>query len=642
MPPSSPPRELSTPQRPDRPAGGHDPSMQERLDRLALPRDLSMQERLDLLTGRPGFRGVGGAALEEIAVALECVHVPGGARLVKRGETGVPFFLVGHGGLQASFVDSDGHPHVVFEYFRGSSVGEALLLSGRPSPLDLYAIRDSLLLRLTRERFDALVARRPELSLGIAQLLAARLSDVLALPEALAPFCRATDRLPRSIVVLSGGGDDVRRTGDLVAAALSRTRRAARLTTHDGHDAVSEVRSGRCPSLELVILECDTSDSGWLDFCLRQADRVMVLAQAGAAGLRDGSCAGWDSAKFTRLPGRIELALVHPRLTAMPHASPELARLPGVVRVHHVRAGDENDAERLARWLMDRPVGLVLGGGGAYGIAHVGIFKALEEARVPVDIVGGTSMGALFAGGVAMGWSADRMMEQVRLLFASRWALYDPTVPFRSLLAGRKMDRVLERFFGGIRIADLWRPFFCVATNISRARLHVNECGSLKDAIRSSCSIPGLFPPHRAGGEVLVDGGLVDNLPIDIMADRCHGPIVAVDVFPYERGAKAGGPARGSVFERMRRLKPLSAPVFDTLTRSTFVGSQRATEQALSRHPPALHLVLTLSEFGILEWHAYEALFQAGYACAKRRLDAGALPRSLWEGRVDGAHLGGI
>jgi len=197
---------------------------------------------------------------------------------------------------------------------------------------------------------------------------------------------------------------------------------------------------------------------------------------------------------------------------------------------------------------------------------------------------------------------------------------------------------VLRGLFEDIDIAELWTPFFSVSTNISRAQRQVHEEGALYDAIRASCSIPGLFPPHEAVQQFLVDGGLVDNLPIDVMAERCRGPMIAVDVFPYRRRREAAQERlRGSRWDLLGRIKQYvrtKPMIFDILMHATLVGSQHATEMSLSRNRLALYLEPQLSRFGLLDWRAYESLFQAGYACARRELESGALPRSLWEGPV--------
>jgi predicted acylesterase/phospholipase RssA len=225
------------------------------------------------------------------------------------------------------------------------------------------------------------------------------------------------------------------------------------------------------------------------------------------------------------------------------------------------------------------------------------------------------------------------MMDHVRSLFASRFALVDPTIPFKSLLAGKKLDRVLRGLFGDIAVLDLWIPFFCMATSLVHARPEVRESGGLRDAIRSSCSIPGLFPPFRALADLLVDGGVVDNLPIGVMSERCRGPVIAVDVFPYERPGRAGAQNLLSyVLDWFRPGANADTPLFDTLMRATLTGSQRTTLEARAHHPPALYLTPRLEPFRVLDWRAHEAIFREGYDCARREIDTGALPRSLWEG----------
>jgi predicted acylesterase/phospholipase RssA/CRP-like cAMP-binding protein len=584
---------------------------------------------------------------------LELVHVKGGARLVERGQSDAPFILIVQGGLRASYRDRNGRRHVVFEFFRGATVGEGLVLSGRPSPLDLHAIRDSSLLRLSAEKFTVLATQHPELILTFARYATSRMIDLFGSTEFLSSFTRRADRIPRSITLVSTSQEDTRRMRGLLAEALSKSRVTTRVSLRDAPSALGrepEAPEGVADARflgwlddldtrsDLLVFECEPADRSWMEFCVRQADRIMVLMGDGDRRSVRGEVDWWRAAKLEEPPAHLELAIVHGGSTELPRGGAAYAELPGVSRLHHVRK-DVRDAERLARWLLDRPVGLVLGGGGALGIAHIGVLRALEEAGIPVDIIGGTSMGAIFAGGYARGWSAGSMMERVRHLFASRFALYDPTIPFSSLLAGRKLDRILERFFDDIDIADLWTPFFCVSTNISRARRQVHDSGNLRDAIRSSCSIPGLFPPFQAVRQLLVDGGLVDNLPLDVMAERSPGPIIAVDVYPYQRTKpETSPPSRRPVRNLARKLKLFASMMpghpwlFDVLTKATLVGSQRTTELSLSTHPPALYLVPSLTNFRVLEWTAYEALFEAGHACAKHEIEKGALPRSLWEG----------
>jgi predicted acylesterase/phospholipase RssA len=208
------------------------------------------------------------------------------------------------------------------------------------------------------------------------------------------------------------------------------------------------------------------------------------------------------------------------------------------------------------------------------------------EAGIPIDYVCGTSMGAIFAAGLALGFDVPRLREEVHELFAKPFALYDLTIPISSLLAGKKLDRVLHGQFGNADIEDLWLPFFCVSTDLSHAKLVVHDRGCLWKSVRASCSIPGIFPPQPMDGRMLVDGGLVDNLPLDLMLERCAGPIIAVDVFPY--GDPGFEQPRGPIARRLRALRtrvrgePASPPLFDILMRSTLVGSKYRQQVAMT------------------------------------------------------------
>jgi predicted acylesterase/phospholipase RssA len=279
----------------------------------------------------------------------------------------------------------------------------------------------------------------------------------------------------------------------------------------------------------------------------------------------------------------------------------------------------------VARRLVGRPTGLVLSGGGARGIAHVGVLAAIAEAGIPIDYVCGTSMGAIFGAGLALGFDIPRMREELRELFDSPFALYDFTLPSSSLLAGKKLDRVLQHQLGDGDIEDLWLPFFCVSTDLAHARLVVHERGCLWKSIRASSSIPGIFPPLPLDGQTLVDGGLVDNLPLDLLLERCTGPIIAVDVFPYGDPGfdRPSGRLAGWLRSLRTRLRgePASPPLFDILVRSTLVGSKFRQQVAMNGDHPIVYLEPPVASFGALQWRAHRALFDAGLQYARRELE---------------------
>jgi predicted acylesterase/phospholipase RssA len=233
-------------------------------------------------------------------------------------------------------------------------------------------------------------------------------------------------------------------------------------------------------------------------------------------------------------------------------------------------------------------------------------------------------MGAIFAAGVAVDFGVERMRAEVRELFANPLALYDFTLPISSFLAGKKMNRVLHSQIGDADIEDLWIPFFCVSTDLSHAKMVVHEQGCLWKSVRASCSIPGIFPPLPIDGHFLVDGGLVNNLPLDLMVERCAGPIIAVDVFPYgdpgfERpSGRITGLIRG--LRTRARGEPASPPLFDILMRSTLVGSKVRQRGALSSTERIIYLEPPVASFGVLQWRAQEALIEAGRRYATEAL----------------------
>ena len=186
---------------------------------------------------------------------------------------------------------------------------------------------------------------------------------------------------------------------------------------------------------------------------------------------------------------------------------------------HHLRAGRPGDVARLARMITGTGCGLVLGGGGARGLAHLGVIRALEEAGVPIDVVGGTSMGAIMAGLCALGLDDAERVRRVTNIARNGRRLVTPTLPLIALSAGRHLDRILADNLGAAPIEDLPLRFYCVSANLTRAEEVVHERGPLWPAVRASLALPGIYPPVYAAGELLIDGGALDNVPVDVMRE---------------------------------------------------------------------------------------------------------------------------
>lgn len=618
-------------------------------------RRIETSEMSGLLARTPFLEGLEPEVLAEVAAACELVQIAGEQQLLSRDLPGDSLYVVVYGGLRTVGRDSLGRERVVSESFRGDSVGLLNLLPDHGALMDVFAIRDSLLLRLTRARFLELGARYPRFVMRLAQALARRATALLGHQPQWTTWSRPGAAAHNIALVVPGGDPSfARAAADLAAAALDSIRRVARVTRLSLDQALGQGVSSVAPSglgneralayfqeleakHDVLLYECDTTSAAWNERGLRQADRILVLLRADH-GEHARDVRPWlERVLGRRQVPRIDLALVHPGRAEVPSRSAQDWNwLPESAHLHHVRMGDDGDYRRLARTLLRAGVAVVLSGGGACGIAHVGMLKALEEARVPVDAIAGTSMGAIMAAGYACGWSADALMARVRELFRHRMALYDPTFPSEALLAGRKLEQVLRRYFEGLDIRDLWLPFFCVSTNLTRSEARVHDRGELWRAVAASCSIPGIFPPRQEDGELLVDGGLMNNLPVDVMAERFGGAIIASDVTANGKSARprsADGPLRRWLRQLRGHTQPATRGpgIFELLTQSTMVASRHAALASLASGYAALHLRLPVAGFTMLDWSAYDDLYTVGYEYTRQQLASWRPPNGSGE-----------
>jgi NTE family protein len=261
------------------------------------------------------------------------------------------------------------------------------------------------------------------------------------------------------------------------------------------------------------------------------------------------------------------------------------------------------DPSRLARRLAGRAVGVVLSGGGARGLAHIGVLEGLSDAGIVVDRVGGSSMGALVGAQFALGREPAEIRERCRAELVERNPLGDYTVPRVALTRGRRGRAMLDRLFGQALIEELPRDFFCVSSDLVAGTLAVHREGRVADAVAASVALPGIVPPVRLGERVLVDGGVLDNLPVAEMARTGEGPVIAVDVTArYDAAARPG--------------------IRETLLRTLVLGSSD-TALAAQAHADAV-IEPDVAGIGMLDFSRLDELVRRGREAARGlSLDAG-------------------
>ncbi len=564
-------------------------------------------------------------ALDELQSKLSWLDLPAGSVLFREGDPGDALFIVLAGRLRVATLGAEADAQSPQDIGRGDIVGElAVLTHGRRSAT-VYAVRDSHLARLGVAEFDALMATHPVAMGRVARLVAERLLHATtAVPRRPPPstafaIVPITPGAPQEVAIELGamlgpaGRTRVVQSDD-VAAMLGPNVLEAAPGDPAGNWLTHWLDEVEAASDALVCVG-DRRFPEWTARCVRRSDHVLLLADAAA----DPGSAPPD----TQLGGTADgvsptttLILLHPPGTAEPRGTGRWLRGRRVDMHLHVRRSVRGDLERAARILSGRAVSVVLGGGGARGFAHIGVLQALEDAGIPVDLVGGTSMGALVGSAPAMGWSATKLHHAARPL--SR-GLFDVTFPLVSLLRGRRIGRAIRALVGDRDIEDLVLPYFCVSTNLTRAEEVVHRRGSVALAVRASLSLPGVLPPVRDAGDLLVDGGLLNNVPADVMrASNNGGRVIAVDVSPTVdlRVPDAFAPDVSGwsllAARLRRRAHPRLPSILTLLNRAAVAPSVHRRTHLDTRLLADLYLQVPTAEWGFLEFGAIDELVARG------------------------------
>jgi EmrB/QacA subfamily drug resistance transporter len=522
----------------------------------------------DALADLPMFRGMSHEAMKAIDDAGEDVEIEAGTDLFRQGDPGDALYVLRAGRLEVLQGDV-----VLTQLTRGAVLGELALLTGERRSATVRAVRDCRLTRLGADHFERIAD--VTVMTNLARSLAVRLQEV-------EPPVESRRTSGDSVIAIVGlePGSPV----DELAAVLVE-QMARQVTVVDPGRVDQQGLESAEKAAAKVVLRAGHRDAAWRDYCLRVADRVVLVS--GAAVPEDLPERAHAADVFlTEQPTSEQLRAwehaVAPRST---HVVPEISRA---------------STRPLVARLTGRSLGLVLGGGGARGFAHVGVFEVLEEAGARVDRVAGTSMGSVIAAFIASGMDATGVDACSYEYFVRNTPLGDYTVPSRSLIRGRRTDRLLEAAFGDLHIEELPREFRCVSVDLFGRQKVVHRSGRLSSAVAASLRIPGLFPPVVLDGTVHVDGGVLDNLPVSAL-DHTEGPLIAVNI--------GSGGGSGGARDRVR-----VPGIGDTLMRTMMMASGDAAEDAMA----TADLVIRPSGggVGLLEWHQIDRMREAGREAA--------------------------
>jgi NTE family protein len=499
----------------------------------------------------------------ELVASATAVEVRGGETVFEAGDPPDAAYIVASGRLEVVAGDE-----MLVELRADDVVGELGLLAGTPRAATVRARRDSILLRIE--------PRHLERALGGSAAQRALTAVLARQLQASRPRTSASASRPRVLAVVAATeGAPVVALADGLAEALG-TRETVVALAPEHRDALDRAESGS----DRVLLVAGPDDAReWHDFCLRQADCAVLLA--------DTSQRPFDLAPprtsyivFTdEAPSRQTIEAWHDRL--QPRRS---------------FVGVDRAVDEIVSRVTGTSVGVALAGGGARAFAAIGVLAELEDSGVRIDRLSGCSMGAIVAAAYATGRSAADVDAVCFDEFVRRNPLGDLALPRVALSRGRRADAALRRQFGDTIFEELPRQLAVVSTDMLSRSVVVHRRGSLRDAVRASFSLPVVLPPARIGDTIHVDGGILDNLPVTAL-DAEEGPTIAVNI--STGGSGGSGP-------------PRIPPLADTMLRSMLMGSAAAAEEA--RRRAAITVTPDTRGIGLFEFHQIDRAIDAGRA----------------------------
>jgi predicted acylesterase/phospholipase RssA/CRP-like cAMP-binding protein len=581
------------------------------------------------LASSPVLAGIDIDSLRVLDGDANRVQLDGGETLFRQGDAPDYLYVVLCGRLEVTVKRGDGAEEVIAHVTRGGCVGEMGLLTGEQQSTTVRATRDTQLVRLSENQFEMLLDRHPACIKEIAKAL----PRIIHNNGATAP-----KDLVRTIAIVPAAGSRglppgfmerlVRELSNIAEPAFDLS--STRIDYELGHGSSAPWDQAAHTRLiswlavyeekfPYLLLECDPHVSAWTALCLRHADLILIVGDAKGDPLPGHIESALSIGALSTTAARTELVLVHSNAARLPSGTDEWLKPRRVDAHHHVRCEHTPDYQRLARFISGQAVGLVLSGGGARGIAHIGAIQALAQSGVPIDFTGGTSIGAA----VAAHWAMTEDVEALARIgrdFSSNFHQHffrDLTLPFVSLNSARRFSKCLEHLFGDTRIEDLWLPYFCTSSNLTKAQAEIHDRGVVWTWVRASSSIPGIWPPVIRDGQMLVDGGVINNLPIDVMRKRCRGPVVAVNVSPVaELNLHSGPQAQLSGWPMLKRLNPFRKKtevphIFGILYRSAQLGSICSADSI--KGGSDLYLQPPTSQVDLFDWKTAHTLIDTSY-----------------------------
>lgn len=628
----------------------------------------------------------------QLDFALEWTNVKSGSTIYHQGASADAIYFVLNGRVRTTVEKKDEKQktgkHTTGEYGQGSTLGELEVFLGGQYLSTAVTVRETELARFPRTLVKSLAQSYPSITFELTKIVA---TEIVRLKNGEASSVPSAYFRTISVVPTHEGLPVSEFAHRLSAAFTSIGRTSVVLTNASVLRYLGRYAFSRMGTLKLKALLADleeqydnvlfVADTGpktsWTRTCVGMADCVLLLADAQASPkfgpyepllLRasaetklillqheqhvvPGSTSRWlKNRPYVKSHNHIHMKFSH-KASTVPTTSQEQGAVQKlrsfkrrveqefrnrgpqgrsrVIQAERNSYAFKNDFQRLARVLSGQAVGLVLGGGGARGIAHIGVLRALEENQIPIDMVGGTSIGSFVGGLYAREYDNVPLYGRAKR-FASRlsnlWRMMlDVTYPATAYTTGHEFNRGIWKAFGESRIEDFWLPYFCNTTNLTRSRMEIHKKGYAWRYIRASMSLAGLVPPIEDKGEMLLDGGYMDNVPVREMIEAGARYIIAVDVGSVDDTSKVQyGDTLSGLWVLFNRWNPFSKHpnvpnIAEIQQRLAYVSSVQALQDAKAS-PNLLYLRPPIDFYATLDFGKFDEILSVGYTYAIDKL----------------------
>ena len=575
-------------------------------------------------------KGVDTKTIKELKKDISWKTLNDSEILFNEGDIGDSCYIVMSGRVQALKNYGKDNEVVLGELKKGDIIGDMALITGEKRSATIKASKLSRLIYISKKSFDQVMYSNPKALMEVSKTLINRLK-----------FQDKKEKINKNIIIGILSLVDNKTNQDFYSILdnnlqlFGNTENLTELTSHldSNEDSLDfEILLENIVSNNdfLILHSNDVNDIKWKENILKYSDKVIVIGNP-----KELNSISKEELQifnnYTELNlDKIWLVLNHSEDTVVPSNTKKIINDRNGIRTFHIKNNNENDIKRIVRFLTKQTIGLTLGGGGAKGFAHFGVYKAMNELNIPLDIIGGTSAGSIVASQIALGHSFEEIIEKNKKVNALRM-FKEYGLPYISLIKSNKIEQAAKISAEDRDIEDLWIPFFAPATDLTNSKLIVFNKGPLWEAIRSSGALPGIVLPHFMNENIIVDGGLMNNLPVDIMRNNYGGKIIcsscsldksmktSIKGIPNQSKMIFNKLFNKSSFEKKYGYVPT---VTDIIFKTSVVASASQINNNINMSD--LFLELPTSEFGLTDFNnkAMLEMIDIGYNYSKPKLEA--------------------